>query len=268
MFRYPIFCINVKLTVFTLLTLNFNLMSAGDWVFRPKLLPSLAVLAMFPALILLGFWQLDRAGQKAALHDQYQERGRLKPINLNKNHGDTDELLWRRCVVAGQYLADRHFLLDNQVNGGIPGYFVYSVFAIQGRDKRVLVNRGWIPVGRSRNVVPEINSPQQNVSLSGIIKLPPAPGLLLADELREELPGNIMRLQYVDMEYIADVTGQPLLPYVLRLNPESASGFKRNWHKPGSGKDKHIGYAYQWFALAVTLIIIYIALNLKKRSKI
>ena len=55
-----------------------------------------------------------------------------------------------------------------------------------------------------------------------------------------------------------------LLPHIIKLEPESEGGFNRDWREPGSGKEKNLGYAFQWFAMASALLIIFLAVNLKK----
>lgn len=42
-------------------------------VFRPGLVPTLVVAVLLPMLVLLGFWQLQRAEQKRQLLDTYAQ---------------------------------------------------------------------------------------------------------------------------------------------------------------------------------------------------
>ena len=56
---------------------------------------------------------------------------------------------------------------------------------------------------------------------------------------------------------------QPLL--VLQKN-KVEDGLIREWSRPESGASKNIGYAVQWFSLAVTTIIIFLALNVKRKN--
>ena len=43
-------------------------------------------------------------------------------------------------------------------------------------------------------------------------------------------------------------------------------GLIRAWDKPNSGASKNIGYAVQWFSLAITTIVIFIVLNVKRTT--
>ena len=58
-----------------------------------------------------------------------------------------------------------------------------------------------------------------------------------------------------------------LLPYIVRLSPESKQGYIRKWKVRDSGENIHIGYAYQWFAFAITLFVIYFVMNIKKKVR-
>ena len=55
-----------------------------------------------------------------------------------------------------------------------------------------------------------------------------------------------------------------LMPYIIRLDPGSKYGYVRKWAKPDSGEDVNLAYAFQWFLLAITLLLIYIIVNVKK----
>jgi surfeit locus 1 family protein len=59
-----------------------------------------------------------------------------------------------------------------------------------------------------------------------------------------------------------------LLPYVVRLEPPAPPGWVRDWPAIGSRAAKNMGYAFQWFAMAATVVIIYLILNVKRRRRI
>lgn len=237
------------------------------WQFKPKLIPTVAVLILFPVLLALGFWQLDRAAQKTALYGQYLQRSNMQPLGLNTALAGGENpraLLWRRATLSGSYEPDHQFLLDNQVLGGQAGYFIFTPFRLDGTGAYVLVNRGWLPANPDRTRIPSLSTPSWVVRLDGLIKEPPITGVALSDDIYEDLAHGIMRVQKIDLDAIARRFGKPLLPVIVRLEPTSASGFVRRWRDPGSGREKHLGYAFQWFLMGTVLIIIYIALNLKK----
>ena len=68
-----------------------------------------------------------------------------------------------------------------------------------------------------------------------------------------------------DMARYAKSVPFAVQPFVVRLDANSnAGGFVRNWPPPGERVSMHLGYAYQWFGFALTLLVIFIVLNVKK----
>jgi surfeit locus 1 family protein len=50
------------------------------------------------------------------------------------------------------------------------------------------------------------------------------------------------------------------------LDPGEPDGYVRNWSAPGFPPMRHLGYAVQWFALALTLAVIYVVTNLRRST--
>lgn len=242
-------------------------MRIASWEFNPGLWPSLATLLVLPLFISLGFWQLDRAEQKLALHHEFESRQAASEINLNKEVGlrnNFSHLHWRKVIIEGVFSSDTNVLLDNQVEHGVAGYFVYTPFKLKQQDVWVLVNRGWVPAGASRENPPEVAVEEQALQIIGSVKLPPKTGMLLAENIAEQLGEGMLRVQKLELAGIEEALGLELLPYVVRLSPESTIGFAKSWKAPGSGEEKHLGYAFQWFAMATAIFVIYLVLNIKR----
>ena len=242
----------------------------GNRRFAPGLWPSLITVLLFPVLVALGCWQLDRAGQKRALYEQSVRHGTEAVLNLNSAGAvkeNKTEMMWRHILATGQFDPGTQILLDNQFsNAGEPGYLVLTPFRLTGENSWFLVNRGWIPMGADRNVLPSINTPAEEITIQAVVTDVPVTGLFLGDKAIETLPDGAYRAQRIKIEEIAPLLKHDLLPYVLRLESDSPHGFVREWIMPGSGEEKHLGYAFQWFALAATLLTIYFFVNLKKLS--
>jgi len=246
-------------------------MHIGNWQFSPTLWPSLTTIIVFPILLSLGFWQLDRAGQKREIYAEFLDHQSSPAVDLNNEHKRREneaEMKWRNVKVIGDLTKGNHILLDNQVVNSKAGYFVFTLLKLANEEMWVLLNRGWIPVGEDRKHVPDLGEViTKEVELLGVAKDVPATGLLLGDPTIEKIEKNIYRAQSINLDEIKDLLRLDLLPYVIRLHPGSAQGFRRNWRTPGSGEDVHLGYAFQWFALASLLLIIYVVVNLKKKIK-
>jgi surfeit locus 1 family protein len=238
-------------------------MRIGRLEFSPGRWPTLVTLVMFGFLLALGFWQLDRAEQKMALLTQYDEEQDQTVLRLEADLESAAGLNYRSATVTGHYDNHRQFLLDNRTHAGRAGYQVLTPFVIRDSGVAVLVNRGWIPLGQSRDRLPDITVSDHRQQLSGLIKIPPQKVFMLGEE--EPRQGWPWRIQQIRIEDLSAELGRPLLPVILLLGPGEPEGYVRQW-KPvaGFGPERNIGYAVQWFGLAITLLIIYLVVNIRR----
>ncbi|HKJ87472.1 MAG TPA: SURF1 family protein [Gammaproteobacteria bacterium] len=241
-------------------------MRIGPFDFRPRTLPTLVTLVLFPVLLSLGFWQLDRAQQKRDLIAQWQESKHEAPRPLAEVDKDGSSKKFFKVQAKGRYDRDHQFLLDNQVRDGRPGFQVLTPLKLAGRDKAVLVERGWLPMGKSRQDLPHPPTPEKAVRIQGFLADPPSVGIRLGppDPGQGKWPKVV---QYVKAGRIGKQLGYPVMGRVIRLAQGQPYGFRRHWSAPVHfGPQRHIGYAVQWFALAAALVTIYLVVN-TKRSK-
>lgn len=242
-------------------------MQLAAFRFQPGLIPTLATLLVFPILVLLGFWQLDRAEQKEQALAAFDARAEQSPVDLNQADPDPEDDLYRPAEARGSFDTSRQFLLDNQVRNRQVGYHVLTPFRLKGREEAVLVDRGWVPSGSSRAELPARPAPEDVDMVRGHIDQGPATGIRLGG-IADGEQGWPLRVQYVDYKELGARLDYALLPVVLRLDENAAGGYQRDWrpsHPTGYGPDRNRGYAFQWFGLAATLAIIYLVVNLKRR---
>jgi len=238
-------------------------MKIGPLEFSPGLWPTLVTLVLFGFLIALGFWQLDRAEQKRVLFAQYGEEPDQTVFRLEGELKSVAGLNYRSAVVTGHYDTHHQFLLDNRTHAGQAGYHVLTPFLIRDSGVAVLVNRGWIPLGQRRDKLPDVTVSGQTQQISGRIKIPPEKVFMLGEEPPRQLWP--WRIQQIRIEALSVELGRPLLPVTLLLDAGEPEGYIRQW-KPvaGFGPERNIGYAVQWFGLAITLLVIYLAVNTRR----
>lgn len=240
-------------------------MRLGSMHFRPGRWPTIITLVVFGILLSLGFWQLDRADQKRALLAEYQAGATTTALlKLDANLRSVEGLQFQSASVTGRFDGAHQFLLDNRTHKGIAGYEVLTPLKLAGAQTGVLVNRGWIPIGAGREQLPTAPVDDNRRTVIGRIKGVSLKGFSLgAEQPRSGWPYRILR---VDPARLAGELGYPLLPLVLLLDPGEPDGYVREWHPLTFGPERNVGYAVQWFSLAATLMIIYLAVNLKTQE--
>ena len=231
--------------------------------FRPRFAPTLVTTLLLCLLVSLGFWQLDRAEQKKELLSQYQRNAADAAVAIDGNLRAVGDFRYRRAVAFGRFLADRQVLLDNQFNGSQVGYHVFTAMKLDGTETLLLVNRGWIPMGSNRAVIPDIEVVDTPVRVLGLLNTPPEVGMRLGS-LNQSSGEWPLVTPYMDTEFLAETFGEPVLPYILMLDPENAHGYVREWQIVSFPPEKNLGYAFQWFTMAAALVILYLYVSLRR----
>jgi len=214
------------------------------------------VAVMLPVVIGLGIWQLQRATYKQSLMDSYFDKLGGLPVALS-DRAIPDA--FTRVRVRGKY-TEINLLLDNQVNEARQGYWVYTPFTASGVDW--LVNRGWLAAPIERNELPKIPAPPEG-EVEVVALVWPDTGMLplFGADASERLNKVTWRLQRLDFEsFGSELQAQGLRnlrQLELRLEAAQPGVLRALPQTIGFGVERHQGYAFQWFGLAVALVVGY-----------
>lgn len=225
--------------------------------FRPG--PAAAALTGIFVTAALGNWQLDRAHEKHALQAQLDERRREPAVSLPSIAVDAEQYRFRKVEVEGRFEPAYTIFLDNKVYRGVPGYHVITPQRIGDSRKYVLVNRGWLPAGPRRGELPVVPTPTEPVTVLGTAVVPSAKVVELSDRTVEgRVWQNLVLARYRERVPL------DIQPIVVQQESDSGDGLVRDWPRPDAREATHWGYAFQWFALSATILIIYLVLNVKR----
>lgn len=223
----------------------------------------LALLAM-AGFSALGLWQLQRMHAKQALLDaQGPAVAQALPLAQalaapGALHGVADHGRFLPGVV----------LLDNQMRHGRAGVKVYRPFRSDSGSV-VLVDLGWrvLPPDRTLPVLDTLPAP---LAVRGLLAPPPSAGLALGPAFSETgQPGRWLASR-LPADGLARALGLAALPErVLRLDPALPIGDERDLDLlPNTlPPQRHLGYAVQWFGLALTVLVVALVLEWRRRRR-
>jgi len=224
-------------------------------------LPASLIVATLALLISLGFWQLDRADEKRAIEDKIAIAN-----SANVELVVSTELLkdkeYYHVRLQGSYVDDKQFIYDNQIVDQISGYYVLTPFVLNGDSKTVLINRGFIAWNGRRDKLADIDVEGEIAEVKVQISKPVKRMELKASEISGEFP---VLIQALDLDAMSAIASIDFVSVVGLLSPESSNGFVRRWEPYTGSIERHIGYAIQWFLMALVLAFIGIRLALKQR---
>ena len=236
----------------------------GTRIFAPRLFTTLATLALVALLLRLGVWQLHRADEKRLLYDAFAA-GSDATMLITLSAAPPPR--YQHAEASGRYDTSRQILIDNMVDAsGGAGYFVITPFALSGGGW-LLVNRGWVPMGASRAALPDVAVAGEERHVRGRADNMPSPGIRMGTPAPLAPPYPVVA-NFPSRDDIARLLHQSdwASTHLLLLDPEEPDGYVRRWSAPGFPPMRHIAYAVQWFALALTLLVIYAVTNLRRRA--
>lgn len=216
---------------------------------------------LFVALFMrLGFWQLQRSDEKKQMVAAEQALAKQEPI-LWTAHSKLP-LQYQRLRVSGTYLPDI-FLLDNQHQQHQFGYDVLSPLLLAD-GSLLLIDRGWVAGASNRQALPSIAVPAGMQQVQGSVYFPSSKQWVLGPAW-EKKTADITILEVIDVKWLTQLLQKTVYPFIIRLDKNERHGFIRDWPIVSMPPERHVAYAVQWFAMALVILIIFIALNLKKK---
>ena len=215
------------------------------------------MLILVPVFVGLGFWQLDRAGQKRQLASTQETRRNAPVLELDGRVLDSDDVEHRMLEVSGIFIPEKSVFVENRKFQGKIGFHVISLMKLESSNRYLLVNRGWV-----RTPPKEEQSAAVRVTGRAVVPLPPAiqlGGGFAPDSSQQRWP-------FFTLESYSAWSGLAVYPFMVLQSPDDAHGFVRSWASKPVDETMHIGYALQWFAFALIVAVIWVRISLVKKS--
>ncbi len=234
--------------------------------FQPKLW-AFVVTALFAAItIRLGNWQSDRAEYKILQQAQLDAALSASPLKFSDvatTANVATAMRYRSVELAGSFVENERFLLDNRIVEGKAGYGVLQSFRIDPvsgiNGRTVLVDRGWVVAAPNRLTLPKLETPVGIVKITGRINQPPSRNPGTFDN------GPETRLNYVNLEELSQRIGRKLEPMIVEQT--TGPGFTGVGRPaPGANFERNRGYQLQWYAFAAMAVIIFLVLSFRKQD--
>ena len=122
-------------------------------------------LGFFTLFLSLGAWQINRANEKQDFLNIEAKRVNESVQIVSETPNDATTLRYKKATITGHFDTSKQFLLDNQIDAGKAGYFVFVPFKLANSNKAILVNRGWIPLVEPRATLPNVDFQAENETI-------------------------------------------------------------------------------------------------------
>lgn len=228
----------------------------------------IAVLIALAILVTLGTWQVERLHWKEGLLADIAERRATAPVPLSDIEAMAakgTDIEYREVTASGVYdnSRERHFFATWR---GQTGFYVYT--PLQLADGRFLfVNRGFVPYD---NKEPEMRmqgqlTGEQTVTGLARARLSDKPSWVVPDN---DVAKNIF--YWKDLDVMASSTGldkTTVVPFFIDADDTpNPKGMPIGGVTEVNLPNNHLQYAFTWYGLAATLVVIVLVAGLRKRG--
>lgn len=196
----------------------------------------------------LGFWQLERLGERRAHNNAVLSTFQRSPLPLDSLRGALEQNVYRRVIVRGQFDSSHEFVLANRPRRGSPGVYLLTPLLRDGSDTAVMVIRGWVYAADATHAETEEWREHAADGATGYVRL--------YEHTSSGAPtGETSIVRSLDHSALATRVPYPLAPYLVVLTrAEESAGAGRGGpprlDEPTLGEGNHMMYAFQWFAFA------------------
>lgn len=227
--------------------------------YRALALPFLTTLIGVLLLAGLGKWQLDRREWKLAIVERIESRVHGEPVSLSEARDrweKSQDIDYTRVLLVGRFLHQHERHLYGIVDG-LAGWKVVTPLQTANGDI-VLVDRGFVPEQF------KLPGTRQAGQIEGVVELT---GLARASQVRGRFtPANDVAanrwfnrdVPALAASLPAEIAGKAA-PFIVEAEAGPVPG---GWPRAGvtmlKVSNRHLEYALTWFALAATLLIVFV----------
>ena len=232
--------------------------------FRPFFWPTLFTITSLLILISLGTWQVYRLIWKNSLISNYLYKFNNEIIKYDKNFSFNNEFEYRRINIEGRFINEKEILIIGKTFEGNAGFHLITPF-ITKEEKLLLINRGWISEKLKLRSSRAFSLIEEDIVIDGIIRRPQKKAYFVPENdpignfwftIKPNQIEKALKLESFDLEkkFYVDALrnkGKLTLPIGVSGSP--------------SFRNQHLTYAFTWYSLAITLIIVYLAFHFKEK---
>jgi surfeit locus 1 family protein len=214
-------------------------------------------LVLAAVFVRLGVWQLSRHQERRAANAAAMAARALPPLMLDdptQTAGiEPPAMTNRRVIATGRYDHAADVVIRGQSAGGVPGVRIVTPLRLLGSDSAILVQRGYVTSGDARRVDLAPLSEEGVRTVSGL-------AFALADSGASGEPleeNGQLTWRRLDLAALRARLPYPIRGYVILQTPDSSlPKLPRRDEAPELSNGPHMSYAIQWFAFAVTALIV------------
>ena len=237
--------------------MNFKF-NNSNYRFEPKFFSTLVSFLVLLVLLSLSLWQLKRLQWKESLIQQRINMFESESAILsNILDPKTQEFL--RIKTKGKFINEMEMFMPALSKNGNNGYHIIVPLELSSGEF-IIFDRGWVPLRLKDRELRKQNEISSFHGIEAVIRLPGKKGKFQPDN---DFKNNFWF--FVEPTKMSDFTKLNFIDsFYLESTIDGPNGYPLGNQTRIYIRNNHLQYAITWFLIAIGLIGVYIAANVKK----
>lgn len=230
--------------------LDFRFLLSGAWIGGFVFCIIFAVATVF-----LGDWQMDRRMEKLDEINTIVDNYDIEPVpyaDAGYLFNDFNEQRkWTPVTVQGEYLEEDTLVARNRPRAGRPGFEVLVPFVTQSGD-RVMVDRGWLPLGADASAPESIPDPPAGQTQLTMRVVPSEQSLDRGAPEGQVASINLPNInEQLDYEVADEAYG------LMASESPAPAEAPQQMPEPQRDEGPHLSYSMQWFTFGLMSFVVW-----------
>ena len=226
-------------------------------IFKPLFIPTIFLIIVFPILLVLGSWQINRLIWKDNLIKFYKNQSSSNYFELTKKEIGSKSIEFRKVKIKGYFLNKKEIYISGKTYEGNIGFHVVTPFKLKNNEI-VLINRGWVSEGYRDPKKRKFTLIKDETVINGIIRYPQKKGYFVPEN--EPYKGFWFTINPLEIYAFLNLKKENTIKefYIDALKDVGKIKLPIGANDKPNLRNQHLSYAVTWYSLALILLVVYI----------
>jgi len=204
----------------------------------------------------MSYWQASRYEQKQAYEAAVARAEGLSLDELEPGLSSWDQFLYATAEIRGRFDHARSMYLINRSKDNTAGVKVVTPVTLEGMERRLLVDRGFLPFEAYRAEDKSSWQPTEEIDLVGMLRPSQTRNFFLSPEQTVNADGSFRdRWFRLEVEVMEKQLPYPVFPVYLEQTNQGQAGFPVHDPREVLSSGVHLNYTIQWASFGTFALV-------------
>ncbi len=213
----------------------------------------------------MSYWQHTRYLSKQVFFERLEAMSAAGTQVFDPSTKDWDALVYASIKVSGTWDHDGEILIMNRSLNDQPGVKLITPLKVEGTDKRLMVDRGFVPYEMAQDEGLKTYHSDGIVQIEGLVRPSQVPQFLFATPAVSAADASRKHWLRVDLDELAKGRSYELFPVFIE-NTKAVAGGPIPFEQVELPASRHLNYTLQWASFGCFALFLGFFFQFKRRK--